>query len=371
VAEAFEGLAAEWEALETELSPRTPFTSPLWNELWWRHLRRRQPSRDEFFALVVRDNQQLIAVAPMMLTHIPGFGPLRYRHLQFFGATANIIEIRGLVCREEQEGLAIEALGHYFLAHRGGWNSVEWSGVRNAESSDRLLDGGSYVKLDGQIPDYCLRLPSTWQEFRATRKRNIKESLRKCYNSLKRGGYSFIFRVVTLPEEVPAALERFFALHAARASADFVVQHPNYFATAPTRAFLSEYVHKMAERGQLRIFELHIDNHIVATRIGFAFGKELYLYYSGYLPEWAAYSVMTTVVAESLQWAIRNGFTTVNLSSGKDVSKLRWGPDEVIFNEYVQLAPGWPNRLFYRTYRSAVSLREALRKMSWRKGPAR
>jgi hypothetical protein len=33
-------LAPEWLALSVRTSPRTPFTTPAWNALWWRHLRR-------------------------------------------------------------------------------------------------------------------------------------------------------------------------------------------------------------------------------------------------------------------------------------------------------------------------------------------
>src|SRR5207247_3005622 len=50
-AEAFEQLASEWEALDAQISPRTPFTSPLWNILWWKHFRADRLSlRDELIA---------------------------------------------------------------------------------------------------------------------------------------------------------------------------------------------------------------------------------------------------------------------------------------------------------------------------------
>jgi CelD/BcsL family acetyltransferase involved in cellulose biosynthesis len=37
---------------------------------------------------------------------------------------------------------------------------------------------------------------------------------------------------------------------------------------------------------------------------------------------------MTTVVAESIQWAIQQGLSGVDLSTGRDPSKLRWKPQE-------------------------------------------
>jgi CelD/BcsL family acetyltransferase involved in cellulose biosynthesis len=364
VDEAFNGLKAEWEALDAGIFPRTPFTSPQWNALWWEYLRRRRPSRDEFYLHTVRDDQRLIAVAPMMVTHVPWPRPKRYRHLQFLGATDNITELRGLACAQADEALALEALSKHFLAHQGDWDALLWSGVRQPSSIKNLLNNSSYVQWERQIPDYCLRLPRTWAEFRTSRKRNIKESLRKCYNSLSRDGHTFKFRVITRAEEFVAPLDTFFALHGARAASDFSPLHPDYFSSAPNRTFLREYARQMALRNDLRIFELEIGGQTVASRIGFVFGNELYLYYSGYLPQWGRYSVMTTLVAETLRWAIESGFSVVNLSPGKDISKTRWGPEETIFGEYVQLPLGWSSRASYRAFIAARSVRKVIRAAS-------
>ena len=52
----------------------------------------------------------------------------------------------------------------------------------------------------------------------------------------------------------------------------------------------------MAKYGCLRIFEIEIGGAVVATRLGFVLGKELYIYYGGYHPNWGKYSIMTTLV---------------------------------------------------------------------------
>ena len=46
----------------------------------------------------------------------------------------------------------------------------------------------------------------------------------------------------------------------------------------------------------------------------------MYLYYSGYDPGWRQYSIMTTLMAEILRWSIAERMTTVNLSTGNDLS---------------------------------------------------
>ncbi len=186
--------------------------------------------------------------------------------------------------------------------------------------------------------------------------RNIKEALRKCYNSLKREGRTFNFRIVDRPEDTTDALGRFFNLHTARARLSGTVKHPDVFDTPKAKLFLTSYARAMAERDCLRIFEIEIGGTVVATRIGFVFGEELYLYFTGYDPNWGKYSIMTTVVAESIKWAIENRLKVVNLSTGNDVSKTRWRPKEFIFRQGVQVSPKWWDRLAYAAYSEAHSM---------------
>jgi len=107
---------------------------------------------------------------------------------------------------------------------------------------------------------------------------------------------------------------------------------------------------RLAERGELRIFQLKIGGAVVATRIGFAVGSSLYLYYSGYAEEYAQYSVMTTTVAEAIQYAIASGFSSVCLSTGSDVSKQRWRPREGLYREVEILAPSIGGRVAHEVF---------------------
>ena len=76
----------------------------------------------------------------------------------------------------------------------------------------------------------------------------------------------------------------------------------------------------------------------------------LYLYYSGYDPTYARYSVMTTVVAEAIKFAIANGFRTVNLSTGSDESKLRWKPRVRIYREASLVSPSLRGAVAHDSY---------------------
>jgi hypothetical protein len=211
-------LREEWEQIAAEMSPRTPFTTPLWNELWWKHLRRAgMAQRDELCLHVVREGGRLLAVAPLIITHAPAYGPWRTRRLHYFGADPNITEMHGLVCRAEDEERVVQALAAHLESLHGAVDWIRWSGIRSGGGAHRWLDGQGRMQWEAPVLDYWVRLPPTWEEFRAGRHRNIKESLRKCYNSLKREGHSSRLLVVDDPAHTRAAVERFLELHAARA----------------------------------------------------------------------------------------------------------------------------------------------------------
>ena len=50
-------------------------------------------------------------------------------------------------------------------------------------------------------------------------------------------------------------------------------------------------------------------------------------------------SVMTVLMTETFKWAFAHGIERINLSTGRDQSKMRWKPREVLFRDAVQVSP--------------------------------
>jgi CelD/BcsL family acetyltransferase involved in cellulose biosynthesis len=351
---AFRALEPEWRALERESGH--PFASYDWAFAWWNQLREDKLGVKDALSLrtMRTPTGRLVAVAPMLISRRPSFGPLCVRQLQFFGADPNITELRGVVSLPEWRAEAYRALVDDALDHKHDWDCLLLSGVpldADLGEAAALPD----FKWLGQTADYQLALPESWDTFRAGLPRNIKESLRKCYNSLKRDGLAFSLQVATTPEEVAPALERFYELHAARSRLAGAVHHWDVFRAPEARGFLNDVCQRFAERGCLRIFQLVISGQVVAVRIGFVAAGTLYLYYSGYDPAFADYSVMTTTVAEAIKYAIEQGFSRVNLSTGNDVSKTRWNPIEHVTRYALLSSPSMRSKLTQQVYRHALS----------------
>lgn len=334
-------LEGEWRALEARL-PRLPFFTFDWFALWWEHLaEQRLLIKDKLWVLTFRDSRgTLVGIAPMMLTQRPGLELLSARQLQIFGADPNLTEIRSLVVSEDHRAQVYSAFMQHLQSCSERWDWLLLTGVPSDPALTDIVSAPfARVEWLQAMPDYTLELPKTFAEFKSTRSRNIKESLRKCYNSLKRDGLEFEFRVLTSDADVEPALVEFFRLHRMRSERSDTVAHPDAFAAEKSRRFLRALCKRFAMRGNLRLFQLCIGGRVVATRIAFVCQDTLYLYYSGYDPAFAQYSVMTTVLAEAVRYAIEEGLASVNLSTGRDVGKLRWSPQETTYRDALVVSP--------------------------------
>lgn len=366
----FERLRQEWDTLDAETSPRRPYSSELWNRLWWAHFRRcNRLVRDELHLVTIRSAQnRLIAIAPMMVTHRPGWGPLTLRKLQFFGTPTSISEIRGPVCRSADQCEVVDALQQHFLANRATWDILRWDGLR-AGTGDRIIASqGAALRSEAAFSDFILRMPACWDDLFAGLSKNRRNKLRRAYSRLRNSGFKPHLRAATTPLTAGPALSRLLGLYRRRIEADgsVLAKHSDRLGGPLGVRFLTALALAMAECGRLRLFELEIDGAVVASQIAYLNDSDIYLSYSGFDPRWAEYSVMTVLSAEILRWAIESGIARVNLSTGRDLDKLRWRPDEIGYEVVTLTQNHFSGRMLalaYDTTRRARSLALPLQAM--------
>jgi CelD/BcsL family acetyltransferase involved in cellulose biosynthesis len=345
-------LRADYDRLSRMASNKLPFALHEWHVAWCEHFLNCNPRiQEEALFYVVRNLEgECVAIVPFVICKRM-LGPLKIVSVNFLGTDPAITEIRTPLIEPGYEKITAHVVQDH-LAREGAWDWVDWTDI-----SDAFANSLNTQQLHWQpgLSAYVLDLPSTWPEFRSGLKRNIRESLRHCYNSLKREGHGFECIVIDRPEDIDAALDEFLRLHVMRANYRTSVIHPDRFSSKASRDFLYAVCRQLAARGAVRIFQLRIDSEIVATRIGFIVDDSLYLYYSGFDPQWARYSVMTTTVAEAIKYAIVQGLATVNLSPTSDISKTRWGPREVTYQSAYQQGRRLYSGLAHRAYLKARS----------------
>ena len=346
-------LQADYEHLCGITGNKLPYALHEWHLTWCRHFLNCSPNiTDEPHFHILRNAERTcVAILPFIVSR-RRIGPLKVTSIRLLGADPAITEIQAPLVERGYEQLVVRAVRNN-LAKIGDWDWIHWTGMNHefaeALSRDNLLEWRPPVQ------DFILDLPTSWEEFRSGLKRNIRESLRHCYNSLKRDGHRFEFLVIEEPEDVRRHLDRFLELHRLRANMDPAVPHPDRFASRVCRNFLYEVCERLAVRGALRLFALKIGSSIVSMRLGFVAGDCLYFYYSGFDPPWAPYSVMTTTVAEAIKYAMAHGLKTVNLSPTREVSKTRWGPRQVDYGSAFEFGRSLRSRLVRSAYLTAWS----------------
>jgi CelD/BcsL family acetyltransferase involved in cellulose biosynthesis len=337
-----------YEHLQRVTGNTLPFALHDWHVAWVKHfLNCHSHIHDEPRFYVLRNPAgACVAILPFIVSR-RRFGPLGVVSVDLLGADPAITEIRIPLIHPGYERLTAHAVQQH-LIKAGRWDWIHWTGIDTVFAEALAIRGN--LRWRPPQSTFVLDMAPTWEAFRRGLKRNIRESLRHCYNSLKRDGHQFEMHVIDSLPELHAGLERFFELHRMRAEMKTAPSHPDRFANQLLRDFLRDVCERLCRRGALRLFQLKVGSQVVATRIGFVVGDSLYLYYSGFDPAWARYSVMTTTVAEAIKYAISHGLATVNLSPAKDVSKTRWGPRQIDYASVYENAGCLRSRLARDAY---------------------
>jgi CelD/BcsL family acetyltransferase involved in cellulose biosynthesis len=359
--EALRALRPEWDRLSARSADGNPFTRWVWTWHWWRAYGRSRPwRRHRLQVFVLRDSGgDARAIVPFVRTTW-GVSPLAARALRLAGFGDNTPELRAPLIEPAWEPEAVAAVADALHARVSSYDWCDLDGIPSdgplaAWAGSRVAAGEALWQ--DPLSDYVLPLPATWEALRARLRRNVKENIRHAYNSLGREGHDWRVDVVSAADALDAALEEFFGLHAARSAMAGAPHHPNHYGTAPARELLKGAARDLAATGDFHVFRLWVDGMLAASRIVLTGGDSVFLSYSGFDPAWRRYGVMTLLTTECLKQSIREGRRVVNLSTGTDPSKLRWGPEEVVFRSLRLYAPTVRARLAARLHQRALLAR--------------
>ena len=360
-ADAFMGLQPEWDALYEASETQNPFLTWEWVSTWVQHW-----CGGRLRTIVARIDGQAVGIAPMHLNRYL-IGPGLYTSaLQLFGPKEvhHLFEMREILARPGYEQAAITSVMDRALKIPG-WDWIELSAYGSGLTPvSSLLDSWRLngFRLDPEPLTYVpvMNLERSWEAQRQRLKRNIKESIRHCYNSLKRDGHEHRYLADGGAMDAEAAAARLVQLHHRRSLVAQRRWHRDHFADDAIRAFELDVLRKLHTAGRARFSELCIGDRTIAARACLESHGGLYFYYSGFDPEWWKYSVMTLVVTEAIQDAIARGLSTVNFSPGVDDSKSRWGPELIPMQTFALVRSNPLSEARYRLLRMRKRVRQPL-----------
>jgi CelD/BcsL family acetyltransferase involved in cellulose biosynthesis len=347
--EGFARLRPEWDALVETLELPSPFHSWDWNQAWWKYFSRQA----RLHIVAFRDQGRLVGLAQLqerahrgwMTSLVPiGWGNLLTEQLEL------------LFPRPERERLLDELARHL---RTSGWS---WIGLPGLEDDDvaRGWNGlGTVSRVE--MPFEYRDLPATWEELVRGLNRSMRGNVKYYPKLMERNGCTFQLRVAQSPDEVSAALPTVYRLHAVRAAAHGGVEHKDYLERDDHRAFLNDVAPRLAARGEMKIGLLEVGGEVVAAQIWLEKRKVIFLYYSGYLPEWSRFSVAMVTTSEILKHGIARGINRVEFLRGTGHFKTRWDTERRIQFEVTLARRTATMRALLESYRAARQLLRSAR----------
>jgi CelD/BcsL family acetyltransferase involved in cellulose biosynthesis len=291
----------EWE----ELAGRSGSIFATWElaTSWWRHF----GEGSEPVLLRCRLPGGAIAIMPLCRSRR---GPLHV--LRFIGHGP--ADTLGPICAPEdrqaagaalREALADGVAGpwHMLLAERMPVGSLgEAIGGRRLqrEASPELEIGGR-----------------SWEDFRSSGSRNMKEKLRRNTRKLEKQ-HELNFRLCEDPERLDADLETLIRLHRARWG-----EGEGAFQREAVVAFHHDFAAAALRRGWLRLWTMEVDGEPAAAWYGFRFGGTESFYQSGRDPRFDRFSIGFLMLMRTVQAAFEDGLDRYAFLRGDEPYKDR------------------------------------------------
>ncbi len=271
--ENFDWFAAAWRDSTGDLPWDTFFVLPPWVRVWQQHF---APDADFRFAAVMRDDC-LIGIAPLLVRG--GTACLT--------GSADVCDfVDFIVARGAETDFSNALLGH--LA--GSAISVlQMPSLRPDSIARRWLlpvarEHGYQVSMVEDDVSLERDLPATWEDYLLLLSTKQRHEVRRKLRRLQEAG-AVSYRFIEDPGEIPAFIETFlgFFVESRSDKATFLTSQMDDFFRAMTLATF--------EAGLLRPAVLELDSVPVAAVLAFDYQDVVYLYNSGYDPEYRSLSV--------------------------------------------------------------------------------
>jgi CelD/BcsL family acetyltransferase involved in cellulose biosynthesis len=311
----FGRLAGEWDALLRRSVSDTPFLTVEYQRVWWEHL-----GRGELAIIAVRDDSQLVGIAPLFVTTSGG----GRRVLETIGCV-EVSDYLDLIVEQGREEQVLGALLEYLADEDAPeWDAIELCNVPENSPSLKLVpalatDRGWSVSISREDVCPIVRLPATWEEYlaglRGKDRREIRRKLRRA-----EGEYQASWYIAGPERELKREVEEFLRLMAASSP------EKEAFLTERMRGFFQALAKAAAERGWLQLAFLEVGGRKAATYFNLVYNNRVLVYNSGL--DWDAFPSLSAghvLIAYCIRQAIEDGRQVFDFLRGDERYKYRFG----------------------------------------------
>ena len=293
------------------LSWPSPFVLPGWLNAWWQVF----GAGYEPLVLVVREGDEIIGIAPLKIKD--GVASLI--------GDNSVCDYLDFIATSGKEDAFARAMLDYLAG--SGIKSLIMETLRpesiarhNVANEAKLSDKSATCS---QIDvSFEMGLPPTWEEYLASLESKQRRDIERKMRQLDRVAEAR-FRVLRDSEVGEAELTSFFQMmgESRRDKAQFL--------TAEMRSFFEKITVSMSVYGLLRLAFMELGVARVASILYFEYNDRIYLYNSGYMPQYSEMHVGLVSKLYCIRQAIEERKKVFDFLKGSEVYKSRLGGREV------------------------------------------
>jgi CelD/BcsL family acetyltransferase involved in cellulose biosynthesis len=301
--QSFDSLESSWNDLRQQLKWDSIFVLPQWLKVWWQTF----GGDEKLYLFDVKEDKSVIGIAPLMV---------KENKASFIGSD-DVCDYMDFAVAPRKERAFFTAL--LDKLKRDNISELYLKSLRHDSTVMTHLvalakAGGYEVTITRENVSLDLDLPSTWDEYLKTLSPKQRRETGRRFRRLEEEG-DINYRTVESAE--PQVLDIFFKLM--RVSREDKAA----FLTPQMESFFRAIADTMAEARMLRFGVLEISAKPVAAVMCFDYNDKVYLYNSGYDPEYSILSVGLMSKLLSIKDSIERGRKVYDFLKGAEEYKYR------------------------------------------------
>ena len=310
-ADSFTRLDTQWRELLHTATNNHVFFTPQWQNAWWQVF----GSDYELVLLSLYDHRELVGIAPFKR---------KDGKLSFIGSS-DVCDYMDFISKTGGEEYFFSQLLDYL--DKLEWSSLELDSILPESLAFKYFiplarQRGCHVEIQQTNVSPQLLLPADWEEYLALLTTKDRHELQRKLRRLEQTR-SVNYQTVTDRENLPPAMDSFFKLFKL-SSADKA-----NFMTGNKREFFNTMTAALAEKGNLKLSFLEIEDVPVSAVICFDYNNDIYLYNSAFDPAFSALSVSLLLEVSCIRDAILKGKKRFDFLSGNERYKYDLGGKDV------------------------------------------
>jgi CelD/BcsL family acetyltransferase involved in cellulose biosynthesis len=259
------------------------------------------------------------------------------RVVRLVGGVA-VTDYLDIIAPPEQAEAAWRAVLAYWADRRGEWDVLDLHSLPPGSPARSLAPrlAAEYGWVCGtEIEETCpvVQLPADWEAYQAALDKKARHELRRKLRRAEAAPTPPTWRLVKDPAALPAAMDEFIALHRRSDAAKAVFMDPRM------EAFFHSLIPALAGTGWLELALLDVGDRPAAAYLSFEYGGRIYLYNSGYDPEFSDLSAGFVLLARRLAAAVEAGVPCFDFLRGDERYKYELGGADHFLHR-VLLRPG-------------------------------